>query len=261
MLLSITEKTKKELFVSLFHLIKSCTTAVNIMFKDDHMYIQGMDKCHSGLFDIKIMSDWFTTYEQKESDKDSICVTTSMFHTVISMVTDNHSLVLEYEDDPETINIKCINDQGKKADFDKFFNIPLCEIEEDYFSVPEIDYAVEFSMNSKKISDIITQLNIFGDVLNITCCSEENITFKSDGTNGSMSVEVSTEELSEFALAEEGKSLNICFGLNYLHKMCINTKLASDISISLSNDMPLRIKYDLGKDSHCVFYLAPKSED
>ena len=261
MLLSITEKTKKELFVSLFHLIKSCTTAVNIMFKDDHMYIQGMDKCHICLFDIKIMSDWFTTYEKKESDKDSICVTTSMFHTVISMVTDNHSLVLEYDDDPETINIKCINDQGKKADFDKFFNIPLCEIEEDYFSVPEIDYAVEFSMNSKKISDIITQLNIFGDVLNITCCSEENITFKSDGTNGSMSVEVSTEELSEFALAEEGKSLNICFGLNYLHKMCINTKLASDISISLSNDMPLRIKYDLGKDSHCVFYLAPKSED
>ena len=261
MLLSITEKTKKELFVSLFHLIKSCTTAVNIMFKDDHMYIQGMDKCHICLFDIKIMSDWFTTYEKKESDKDSICVTTSMVHTVISMVTDNHSLVLEYEDDPETINIKCINDQGKKADFDKFFNIPLCEIEEDYFSVPEIDYAVEFSMNSKKISDIITQLNIFGDVLNITCCSEENITFKSDGTNGSMSVEVSTEELSEFALAEEGKSLNICFGLNYLHKMCINTKLASDISISLSNDMPLRIKYDLGKDSHCVFYLAPKSED
>ena len=261
MLLSITEKTKKELFVSLFHLIKSCTTAVNIMFKDDHMYIQGMDKCHICLFDIKIMSDWFTTYEKKESDKDSICVTTSMFHTVISMVTDNHSLVLEYDDDPETINIKCVNDQGKKADFDKFFNIPLCEIEEDYFSVPEIDYAVEFSMNSKKISDIITQLNIFGDVLNITCCSEENITFKSDGTNGSMSVEVSTEELSEFALAEEGKSLNICFGLNYLHKMCINTKLASDISISLSNDMPLRIKYDLGKDSHCVFYLAPKSED
>jgi proliferating cell nuclear antigen PCNA len=261
MLLSISEKTKKELFVSLFHLIKSCTTAVNIMFKDDHMYIQGMDKCHICLFDIKIMSDWFTTYEKKEGDQESICITTSMFHTVISMVTENHSLVLEYEDDPETISIKCINDQGKKADFDKFFNIPLCEIEEDYFSVPDIDYAVEFSMNSKKISDIITQLNIFGDVLNISCCSEEKITFKSDGTSGSMSVEVSTEELSEFALAEEGKSLNICFGLNYLHKMCINTKLANDINISLSNDMPLRIKYDLGKDSHCVFYLAPKSED
>lgn len=261
MLLSISEKTKKELFVSLFHLIKSCTNAINIMFKDDHMYIQGMDKCHICLFDIKIMSDWFSRYEKKEGDQESICITTSMFHTVISMVTDNHSLVLEYEGDPETLNIKCINDQGKKADFDKFFNIPLCEIEEDYFSVPEIDYAVEFEMNSKKISDIITQLNIFGEVLNITCCCEEKIMFKSDGTIGNMTVEVSTDDLSEFALAEEGKTLNICFGLNYLHKMCINTKLANDIHISLSNDMPLRIKYDLGKGSHCVFYLAPKSDD
>jgi proliferating cell nuclear antigen len=261
MLLSISEKTKKELFISLFHLIKSCTTTVNIMFKDDHMYIQGMDKCHICLFEIKIMSDWFTSYEKKENDQESICVTTSMFHTVISMATDNHSLVLEYESDPETINIKCINNQGKKTDFDKFFNIPLCEIEEDYFSVPEIEYNVDFSINSKKISDIITQLNIFGDVLNINCCCEEKIVFKSDGTNGNMNVEISTDDLSEFALSEEGKTLNICFGLNYLHKMCINTKLANDIHISLSNDMPLMIKYDLGKDSHCVFYLAPKSDD
>jgi len=261
MLLSITEKTKKELFISLFHLIKSCTNAINIMFKDDHMYIQGMDKCHICLFDIKIMSDWFSNYEKKDGDQDSICVDTNIFHTVISMATDNHSLVLEYDNDPDTIYIKCVNDQGKKADFDKFFNIPLCEIEEDYFSVPEIDYNVDFSMNSKKISEIITQLNIFGDVLNISCSGEEKIVFKSDGTSGNMNVEISTDDLTEFAISDEGKDLNICFGLNYLHKMCINTKLASDINVSLSNDTPMRIKYDLGKDSHCVFYLAPKSDD
>jgi proliferating cell nuclear antigen len=260
MLLSITEKTKKELFISLFHLIKSCTTAINIMFKDDHIYIQGMDKCHICLFDIKIMSDWFNMYEKKDNDQGSICIDTNMFHTVISMATDSHSLVIEYEENPDTINIKCINDQGKKTDFDKFFNIPLCEIEEDYFTVPEIDYNVEFSVNSKKISDIISQLHIFGELLNISC-DEEKIAFKSDGTNGSMSVEISSDDLSEFALSEEGKDLNICFGLNYLHKMCINTKLSSEINISLSNDMPLRIKYDLGKGSHCIFYLAPKSDD
>lgn len=261
MLLCIGEKTKKDLFVSLFHLIKSCTNAVSIMFKDDHMYIQGMDKCHICLFDIKIMSDWFIKYEKKDGDKENICIDTTMFHTVISLATDSHSLVLEYEGNPDTIYIKCVNDQGKKADFDKYFNIPLCEIEEDYFSVPEIDYHLDFSMNSKKLSEIITQLSIFGDLLNISCGGEEKIIFKSEGTNGNMNVEISTDDLSEFALSDEGKDLNICFGLNYLHKMCINTKLANEINISLSNDTPMRIKYDLGKDSHCLFYLAPKSDD
>jgi DNA polymerase III sliding clamp (beta) subunit (PCNA family) len=103
--------------------------------------------------------------------------------------------------------------------------------------------------------------NIFGDVLNISCCGEEKIVFKSDGTSGNMNVEISTDDLTEFAISDEGKDLSICFGLNYLHKMCINTKLANDINVSLSNDTPMRIKYDLGKDSHCVFYLAPKSDD
>jgi len=260
MLLCITEKTKKDLFVSLFQLLKTCTTAINILFKEDHMYIQGMDKCHICLFEIKIMSEWFCTYEKKENDRENICVDTNMFHTVLSMSTDSHSILIEYEDDPETLGIKCINDQGKKTDFDKYFNIQLCEIEEDYFSVPEIEYAVDFGVGSKKMNDIVSQLGVFGDILNIKCC-EEKISFKSEGTNGTMNVEVLTDDLSEFALSDDGKDLNICFGLNYLHKMCINTKLANEITLSLSNDMPLRIKYDLGKDSHCVFYLAPKSDD
>lgn len=261
MLLCISEKTKKELFVSLFYLIKSSTTSVSIMFKEDHMYIQGMDKCHICLFEIKIMSDWFFKYEKTDADKENICVDTSLFHTVISMATENHSLVLEYKGDPDTIYIKCVNDQGKKADFDKYFNIPLCEIEEDYFSVPELDYHLDFSMNSKKLSEIITQLSIFGDMLNISCGDEEKIMFKSEGTNGAMNVEVSTDDLSGFAISDDGKELNICFGLNYLHKMCINPKLANEINISLSNDMPMKIEYGLGKDSRCIFYLAPKSED
>ena len=94
MLLSISEKTNKELFISLFYLIKYCTNAISMVFKDDHIYIQGMDKCHICLFDIKIMSDWFSRYEKKEGDQESICLDTNIFHSVISTATDNYYAIL-----------------------------------------------------------------------------------------------------------------------------------------------------------------------
>jgi hypothetical protein len=65
-----------------------------MVFKDYHMYIQGMDNCHICLSDIKIMSDWFSKYEKKEGDQESICLDTNIFHTVISMATDNYYVIL-----------------------------------------------------------------------------------------------------------------------------------------------------------------------
>ena len=50
----ISEKNKKDIFVSLFGIIKSNTTNISIVFKDKLLFIQGMDKSHISLFNIHI---------------------------------------------------------------------------------------------------------------------------------------------------------------------------------------------------------------
>ena len=46
MKLVISEKNKKDIFVSLFNIIKSNTTNICIVFKTEFVFIQGMDKSH-----------------------------------------------------------------------------------------------------------------------------------------------------------------------------------------------------------------------
>ena len=46
MKVTISNKNKKDLFVALFQIIKGCTSVVRIIFQQDKMYIQGMDKSH-----------------------------------------------------------------------------------------------------------------------------------------------------------------------------------------------------------------------
>ena len=59
----------------------------------------------------------------------------------------------------------------------------------------------------------------------------------------------------------EGENIDVSFSLNYVHKMCLNTKLAPEVQFSILINQPMRIKYDLGDESRVLFYIAPKIED
>ena len=58
----ISNKHKKDLFVALFQTLKNCSTLVNVKFQKDMLHIQGMDKSHICLFDVKIQKKWFDEF-------------------------------------------------------------------------------------------------------------------------------------------------------------------------------------------------------
>ena len=55
----ISDKVKKDIFTALFHTLKNCTNIICVIFYEDHLYIQGMDKSHICLFYDKILNSWF----------------------------------------------------------------------------------------------------------------------------------------------------------------------------------------------------------
>ena len=253
--LSISDKTKKDIFISLFQLLKSCSSVITICFNSDNMYIQGMDKAHVCLFDIKIFSNWFEKYETTDADNAKVCINTTFFHNILSMTQEQQSINIHYEGDPESIEIDLTSAKG---DFNKFFKLPLADLETELLGIPEVEYDAEFSINSKKMNEIVSQLSVFGDIMNLKC-SEEKIEIISRGIGGEMMVNIPIDDLAEFSISE-GDIIDISYSLNYIHKMCITTKLSSEIEFSISGELPLRIKYDLGNNSCVMFFIAPKIE-
>jgi proliferating cell nuclear antigen PCNA len=135
--------------------------------------------------------------------------------------------------------------------------IPLIENEYEFLSVPEIDYDCEFLINSKKICDITSQMQIFGSDIKIQCC-EDFIEFTSNGTSGEMIVNLITDDLDEFTI-EVDKNFTFSYNLNYLNKMCLTKNLSDKIYFKLSQNCPLKIKYDLDDDNIDInFYVSPK---
>ena len=256
----LSDNNKKELFVALFQILKNCSDSLCLHFYENYIYIQGMDKSHICLFDVKIFNSWFNSYEKEMNDIESICFNSNIFHTIINSKHDNHTLVIHFNhNDVDNINIDILANDNSKGEISKYFKIPLIEYESELLNVPDTEYEAEFTICSKKICEIANQMLIFGNDINIKC-NEETIDLITNGITGEMKVNICIDDLTEYSIAED-EVIDLKYSLNYVSKMCLTNKLSSLIEFSISAERPMRIKYSLGDESTVLFYIAPKFEE
>ena len=265
MKLSIENKSKLEMFVALFQLLKNWSTQLNLQFEPDQLYIQTMDKSHICLSNIVIKASWFNEYFVEEAT--SISVDTGSFATMMNYAVKHNKVDIIFND-ADKLFINLLNTatgsgatatSGTSANFDHFFELPLMDVEQENLSIPSVDYDVEFSMDSKKFSDLISELMVFGPNLNIMC-TEELLEFNSSGDTGKLKVNIPIDSLNEFAISE-GEKLDISYSLAHIGKMCLSTKLGGEIGVGISAEYPMSLKYSLGEESTVAFFVAPKIAD
>jgi proliferating cell nuclear antigen len=255
----ISDKRKKDIFMSIFQLLKSSSSQINLTINKTNFHVQGMDKSHVCLFDLKLYFEWFNYYEVNK--KYELSFDSGTFYSIISTKSDEQTLVFYLEDEnTDTLSIELKNnDSIKKGDYNKFFKLPLLDYEYQQMVIPTTDYDAEFTLPSKKVTDMLSQLSNFGDDLNIKC-SEDCVDFKASGNSVEMRVNIPTNDMSSYAIVED-EVINLTYSLIYVSKMCVTNKLTDDIDFSLSNDSPMKINYNLGNDSSLMFYIAPKLSD
>lgn len=253
---TISDKKKKDLFISIFQVLKNCASQLNLILNKNTFHIQGMDKSHVCLFDLSLSLEWFDSYQVNNLHK--LCVDSNIFYSMISTKSDDQSLNIKLISD-DTLSIELVNNGTKNSDYNKYFILQLLDFDYDTMVIPDKEYDVEFTLPSKKITDIISQLCNFGDTININC-SIDCVDFKTNGDSGEMRVNIPADDLISYAVVEN-EQISLNYSLLYISKMCISNKLSTDIEFSLSNDCPMKIKYDLGNDSILTFYIAPKLSD
>jgi len=255
----ISEKKKKDSFISLFHVLKNCSSSINARLTADIFHIQGIDKSHICLFDLKISKKWFTVYDIENVNNSSINLSfdTNMFYSIISTKSDNHELIIKMNSsNTDTLFISFKPTETIKGEFKKSFKMTLNDYDYEELHIPTVDYDAEFTLSSKQVTDIFNQLNNFGNDI-VVKCSEQEINFTTTGITGEMNVDIPVDDLSSYSIVED-EEIILTYSLAYVNKMCITNKLSSEINFSLSNDFPMRINYDLEDDSSIKFYIASK---
>ena len=84
---------KCQQFSNIFANLKAFTDNVAIYFKPDQVYIQSMDDSHCSLFECRLMSKWFKTYDfDPASDMGQIAINIVMLNKVLNTWIESQEL-------------------------------------------------------------------------------------------------------------------------------------------------------------------------
>lgn len=256
----LENKPKLEAFVALFQLLKNWSSRISMVFQTERLYIQCMDSSHICLAEIDIKDNWFTEYECP-SENNNISVDVVEFATLLNYALKHEKLEVKFEEEqnPDKIYINFLNNVENKGTFDHFFELNLIDSDDDNLSIPQVEYDVDFTIDAKQMVELFTELNTFGTDLHITC-TEKVFELNTSGDSTKLKIHITIDDLDEYAIGE-GDEVQVSYSLGHLRKMCLSMKLSSKINISISNELPMRLLYDLGNDSKVSLYIAPKIVD
>lgn len=123
-------------------------------------------------------------------------------------------------------------------------------------------------MPAGKFQRICRDLTQIGDAVTISC-AKDSVRFAADGDLGKGSVRInqtSSEKAEESVTVTMQEPICLSFALKYLNHFAKATPLASQVSLSLSPDVPLMVEYTIVDDDdsdigHIRYYLAPKIDE
>ena len=258
MKITISEPHKVVHFSAIFNHLKQFSDNVVVYFNSDSFYIQGLDGCHCCLFECKLMSKWFDTYDfVAGKDQPFVGVNTGILHKIIGTRHTDQTIELMVEADSNSLGINLV---GSTENLDRFFEINLIDIQSDLMELPEPETLVDLTMNTLKFQELISQMSMFNNEV-VFSFGEDNIKLNASGNDGSMRTEIKFDDVEEYAISE-GTELTQSYSLKYISMMCSFHKLnPSELRMGFSESMPMHVKYNLDDDSYVSFYLAPKIEN
>lgn len=244
--------TKIAQFTTIFRWLRNIIREINISFRPDGLYAQGMDPCHACLFELDLKSSWFSTYLVPHEL--IVGVYCEALFKVTSCLEPNQSIRISEDQDRLCIDLSGEGTVGK------LFKIHMLDLNCAMLEIPTTIYAADALLVSEELSNLATQLSIFGEDVAISF-SEEGIVLTSEGDTGTMCATIEDNIITEYAV-EENNTITSNFSLQFIRNVCAFSKLNKNIQLNCSQDLPLRVEYALGdKGSALRFFLAPKIQD
>lgn len=250
----ITTRKKCEMFINIFNNLKNFTDKLTITICNEKFYIQGMDNNHVCVYELYLPSDWFDIWEVEESKCYGISLL--IFNKILHICSDKQTIKIHSESE-DNLMIDFISKE--KGDFNKYFDMPLMDIDIDNLVIPDTEYEVDINIESKKLKILIDELSNFNETININC-NEEKLLLESKSNEGTMKTVINIEDIDELAVIE-GREIEISFGIKYIAQMCQFYKLATNCELHISEGIPLQLKYEIENDAYIRFFLAPKMEE
>jgi proliferating cell nuclear antigen PCNA len=265
MKLIISDPKKATQFTNVFQTLPNISNEVNLHFRDDEFYLQGMDTAHICIFEMKIDAGWFTEYEVTVGKVLGINV--KLVGKVLKCRGQTQHLAIVYDEmKPDVIEFQFEN--GSKDDTNKYITIPLYEFNTDLLDLSTDEYQADIKMSSTQFTNLVEQIVSFGELIVFECTEEILELAGGDNSTGTIRVPIKIDDLDEYMI-EEGGQLKMSFAAKYIKYIAMFSKVFNSIWLHIDTQKPMNFYYSFDEDkeehdtdtNYLKIYLAPKMTD
>ena len=237
---------------------------ITIVSTVESLKMQGMDCCQVCLFDCWFCPSWFDEYVSGETECKH--VSSKVLATILKMVSRDQTVTLELSDDNLVINFF-----GGDISCNKAFQLPLMETDYEPIDISQLmeeETTAELCMTSKKFSDLVSQFELFDEVLTFEL-TESTVKMSATGEAGSMSAALDVDEghLLEYEIVEEG-NLKQSFSHRFVKSMASFSTLSGECELLFFEGRPMFMVYKMVDEgdvekvvrAKLIVMLAPRVE-
>lgn len=239
--------------------IKDLVQDCNFDCNDTGIALQAMDNSHVALVSMLLHSAAFNPFRCDRNI--ALGINLSSLTKVLRAAGNEDVLTVKAEDAPDVVNLVF---ESKNQDRISEYDIKLMDIDQEHLGIPDTDYSATLKMPAPEFQRICRDLSALSESVSIEC-SKDGVKFGCQGDIGSGSVQLrsssNVEDPKQDVEINLTEPVSLTFSLKYLVNFCKASGLSDHVKLSLSNEVPLLVEYELPENSYLRFYLAPKIGD
>merc|ERR1712060_662864 len=206
---------------------------------DSGIQLQAMDNSHVSLVSVNLRADGFDKFR---CDRQlSMGMSLESMAKILRCAANDDIITVKAQDQADTVTFMFESpNQEKVSDYE----MKLMNLDQEHLGIPETDYSAVIKMPSGEFQRV--KFSAAGDI----------------GTgNIKLAQTANVDKEEEAVIIEMQEPVTLTFACRYLNMFTKASCLASQVSLSMSPDVPLVVEYNIGEIGHVRYYLAPKIED
>ncbi len=226
-------------------LLEEATFEVN----SEGISFRGMDPSHVALIDINWPNSSFEVYECNTEIRFGLRIDELI--KLLKRADKNDNIEVSIEDDTSFV-LRIMDSYNKR------YKIRLIDATTSTTPVPKLSFNTKIGLDIKTFRDILDDIETVADYVTINA-SKDKILFEGKGDLGEASIELdANNENIKLETKEDSKAT---YSLEYLSSIIKAVESnTEELTIELSNAMPIKLKFKIINVGEISFYLAPRVE-
>ncbi|CAA0809469.1 Proliferating cell nuclear antigen 2 [Striga hermonthica] len=239
--------------------VKDLVNDANFDCSSTGFSLQAMDSSHVALVSFLLRAEAFDHYRCDRSL--TMGMNLANMAKMLRCAAGDDIITIKADDGTDTVTFMFENpSQDKISDFE----MKLMDIDSEHLGIPDTEYEAIVRMPSAEYSRICRDFSSIGDTVVISV-TKEGVKFSTRGDIGTANIvcrqNTTVDNPEDATVIEMEKPVTQTFALRYMNAFAKAAPVSSQVTISLSSELPIVVEYKISEVGYLRFYLAPKIEE